>query len=375
MNKEKTMKALIQIGSTIAEEMDLSIIIVDEKIQEECDNETIANLVNDGSSHTIQWVSKSMPLRKWVNVEEKYSSYGNSITVNGLKINIDRRFIDGSLIDVEFDDCFEPVLTQIHYGSKTNKIMKLITRILSMVEDQKKEAFLETLCNNEEFCKDQIDQIRQGLEAGIFVDDIKIYADPRFNSAQIKEIRLGLINDGISDVVDLYADPKYSYNQMREIRYGLEGGLTEDQIETYADPDYCWNQMREIYSGLECGLTKEQISLYADPKYDGNQMHQIRYGLENGLTKDQIELYADPQYNDDQMQQIRFGLENGLSKDEIILYADPKFNSNQMYDIRWGFENGLTKEQVSLYADPKCSDRQMYKISRSLQKRAYKRPD
>jgi hypothetical protein len=50
---------------------------------------------------------------------------------------------------------------------------------------------------------------------------------------------------------------------MFEIRKGFEKGLTIEQVKFYANPKFDYRLMREMRYDFEDGLTMEQIKLYA----------------------------------------------------------------------------------------------------------------
>lgn len=72
-----------------------------------------------------------------------------------------------------------------------------------------------------------------------------------FDSLQMWEIREGLKKGLTVDEVNLYADPKYNSHQMWEIRIGLVQNLTAEQVMQYAYPDLPENQMRDIRKKLK----------------------------------------------------------------------------------------------------------------------------
>ena len=43
------------------------------------------------------------------------------------------------------------------------------------------------------------------------------------------------------------------------MRKGFENGLTIEEIELYANPKYDWEQMREIRESFRNGLTMEEV--------------------------------------------------------------------------------------------------------------------
>ena len=124
-----------------------------------------------------------------------------------------------------------------------------------------------------EFDKDQIDEIRKGLENGI---DVSKYADPQFNFDQMREIRLGL-EEGLD--VSKYADSNFDSRQMNQIKTGLYLSLN---VDIYADPKFNWSQMAQIRWGLEDGL---DVSKYADPRFHWSEMEKIKKEIEEKTKK------------------------------------------------------------------------------------------
>ena len=91
-----------------------------------------------------------------------------------------------------------------------------------------------------------------------------------FDAGQIYAVLVGLEQN-------FGADLKFNRDQMEQIRKGLEQGL---DVSIYANPKYDRNQMKQIRNGLEQGL---DVSIYADPQYDWRQMREIRTDLEFGV--------------------------------------------------------------------------------------------
>ena len=60
--------------------------------------------------------------------------------------------------------------------------------------------------------------------------------------------------------------------------------LTIEQVKVYADPKFDDDQMFQIRKGLEEGLTIKQIKVFAKPEFDCCQMEEIREGFKNGLS-------------------------------------------------------------------------------------------
>lgn len=136
--------------------------------------------------------------------------------------------------------------------------------------------------------KMQLNEVMEGLRAGLAISQIKMYSHDILNDKQMQEIRTGMEN-GLSKLqVALYANkPTLTYIQMKEVRLGLEGNLSNAQVEMYAKPTLLPEQMQEIRKGFECGLNKKQVEFLINQSYlTPQQMKEVRIGLENELPID-----------------------------------------------------------------------------------------
>ncbi len=79
--------------------------------------------------------------------------------------------------------------------------------------------------------------------------------------------------------------------QRKQIEKGLEQGLTIEQVRLYAKPEFDSDQMREIREGFLKGLSTDQIKLYATTDFDGLQMGVLRKFLLKHNNKPVNELY------------------------------------------------------------------------------------
>lgn len=75
------------------------------------------------------------------------------------------------------------------------------------------------------FNKDQIKEIRLGLEKGL---KVSLYADTCFNAKQMRQLRYGL-EDKLK--IKWYTNPRYDYKQMEQIRNALLDRLNENDLE------------------------------------------------------------------------------------------------------------------------------------------------
>lgn len=78
-------------------------------------------------------------------------------------------------------------------------------------------------------------------------------------------------NKDVKDFVDNFTDGarnriRYSL-EIEEILKGLDNGLTLDQVKIYASREFNAFEMEQIRLGLEHGLSVEQAGVYAKPEF------------------------------------------------------------------------------------------------------------
>jgi len=228
----------------------------------------------------------------------------------------------------------------------------------------------ETELLTEGFERDQINEIEEGIRAGI---DTSIYSKKEYFALQMHQIRLGLM-EGLP--IERYASTDYDWFQMEEIRLGLSEGL---DVTLYAFPSVPYETMRQVRKGLQKGinlsayrkldagilrelrkalLSRITLVKYIKEGYIAEQLKEIRLGLEKGLN---IEAYLNKEFRGVAIAEICKGLEKGL---DVSSYAKPEFNWQQMREIRWGLEKRI---DVSAYADAFYSWKQMREIRLGLE--------
>jgi len=229
----------------------------------------------------------------------------------------------------------------------------------------------ETELLAEGFERDQINEIAEGIRAGI---DTSIYSRKEYFALQMQQLRLGLTE---KLPVEMYASTDYDWFQMEEIRLGLSEGL---DASLYAFPDVPYNTMRQIRKGLHKGLnlsayrkldagilrelrkallSRVSIIKYMKEGYEAEQLKEIRLGLEKKLN---IVPFLKKEFRGVAIAEICKGLEKGL---DVSSYARLEFNWQQMREIRWGLESRI---DVSAYADAFYNWQQMREIRLGLEK-------
>lgn len=246
------------------------------------------------------------------------------------------------------------------------------------------------------FSADQINEIREGLEAGV---DVTVFAKKELLAIQMRQIRLGL-TEGLP--VEIYAHESYDWFQMEEIREGLKAGI---DVSKYASPDIPYDKMRQMRKGLQDGVdltgylqldagiirqlrkairSDVDILQFVQDGYSAEQLQVIRVDMQNEiniapyLTKElrgvsiaeiskglhngiDVSVYAKADYSWQQMRELRLGIENRV---DTSLYASPYYSWQQMQEIRLGLENGI---DVSDYRSLMHTTAEMRKIRIRLQ--------
>ena len=75
---------------------------------------------------------------------------------------------------------------------------------------------------------------------------------------------------------------------MQEIRESLDEGLPMNQIKMYAKPKFDNGQMSQIRKGFEHGLTIEQVQAYANSKFTDEKMNKL-CNEKNLLSSEELE--------------------------------------------------------------------------------------
>lgn len=189
------------------------------------------------------------------------------------------------------------------------------------------------------FTRDQIDEIKEGIEEGL---DVTCYTRNEFLAIQMRQIRLGL-EQGMNLSTYKHLDAGV-LKQMRLAVLGkinivpyIVGGDDAEQLEAIReamekeiDLSSCTGidlkgfrgiSLHEIFTGLEHGLN---VSVYAKTEYNWQQMREIRLGMEYMID---IEQYTNPYLSWRQMRKIRLGLEEGL---DVSYYRSPMYTAQEM---------------------------------------------
>ena len=63
---------------------------------------------------------------------------------------------------------------------------------------------------------------------------------------------------------------------MAQIRLGFEKGLSMEQVKLYANLKYDYNFMNIIRQDFEDGFTMKEVKLYVNPKFTVKEMKKLR---------------------------------------------------------------------------------------------------
>lgn len=220
----------------------------------------------------------------------------------------------------------------------------------------------------------QINELAIGLENGLTLDDIKLYAKSNMQSEQMREIRL-LLEYNLSaeekitqEQFNFIINHKFNSNEMKLIRVCFQYDISQNEIEnSLLNRNLDKVHINAFISGLENGLTINEAKLYTNPEYDYHQMEELRLGLEHKLSTEEVTFYSNPDFKRWQMYQIRLLLEwNATLENKYTLedfnFITPEFNSEQLMQIMQGLKDGLTLNEVKIYAKPNFNHFQMKEL-------------
>ena len=234
------------------------------------------------------------------------------------------------------------------------------------MDEKQLQEMMDEVTRGKEFSEDQTEEIRKGFENGLSMEQVQLFADPKFDSRVISSIErcfeAGLSMEQVSFCIDTCSKWEKKANKREEvrrpeevidtIRMDIQRGIPLDIIELYAGRSYglfsIYDDIREDV--LKKRFPEEQIRMYANLELNQYQAEQIRDAFEHDkLSTEQVKVFAKPEFDSRQMYHIRRYIRN-LSQDQIDILVNPKFDCSQMMEIHDGFMHGLTVEQVKAYA-------------------------
>lgn len=214
-------------------------------------------------------------------------------------------------------------------------------------------------------------------EKKLTIAQFKLVAKPNYSPSLMKLIysylEKGLNIERLKEATKIFKKFDFMGNHFDAILYGYYNGLTTEQVKFYANPKFNSYQMYKIINAFKNGLTEEQVKCFAKPDLSARQMEIICSGLEAGyLSVNQSNIYATTLFNDDQTYRVVEGYRKGLTTEQIEFYAKPIFDAEQMWQIISGFKNGLSLNDVMKYSSiKKIND--MEKARTKLEKELFKK--
>lgn len=135
----------------------------------------------------------------------------------------------------------EVTVTPLYIDELIDELLHIISQLIEHAKWAERGSLFKTLHDSGKFNKEQLAEIREGLEKGL---NVSIYAKPEFD-----DIQMSIIRHGLSDKIDIsiYAKPEFNWEQMEQIYIGLRKGL---DVSRYADPKISWQDMKNIKESL-----------------------------------------------------------------------------------------------------------------------------
>jgi len=271
-----------------------------------------------------------------------------------------------------------------------------------------KEELLEQ-CADMGLDKAQSQQVREGLDFGLSVEEVLQYAKKEFNVHQMNSIRLAIKNRLNPEELAFVANQRFSGHQMEQIVTGLKDGLTLEKVKSYADEaltahEMCKRRleliqetaietpsifsreyhdmmvriadkqsqqmkaMNKSFSVMEQFLSKQMKPEQTDTALE-NQVQEGQAKI-SGLLIEVERLQAVVQEKDNIITALAGKQEKSGRKDSIVgsfltlikrkekpvsimgLMSNTKFSDKQLEQIRLGYEHGLAVADIVWYAKP-----------------------
>jgi len=212
----------------------------------------------------------------------------------------------------------------------------------------------------------QMKEIHYGL-VNLNEQEIKLYANPKFNSSQMAEIRRGLQEEIDIEKVKKYAVKELSHKHMEIARIAIENKIDIDKMIQYIKEGFKPDQLYRILDAMLIHGGKD-VDLVANKNYSAEYMKVICKYLNRDMDVDIIKKWIASNFT---ARQLDFVLETiykyGLSDNKLKIFANPKYEVNQMEAIVDGLVGGLSIKAVKVYANPEFDSEQMSEIRSALQ--------
>jgi hypothetical protein len=141
------------------------------------------------------------------------------------------------------------------------------------------------------------------------------YLDQKFNYRQLMQLNFASLSD-----IDMTCmiNPKFSWRQMQEIRLGLENGIYVNNY--YLDEDIPFDKMREIRLLLKHDDFRNSNSTASLKRFSTEQLRQIRLCLDSGVKG--VEKYFSDTIDPYFLKRIRLLLLSMSAKESIKTLLD-----------------------------------------------------
>lgn len=262
----------------------------------------------------------------------------------------------------------------------------------------------------------QLQQIKEGLDFGLSVEEVGCYAKKEFDGSQMNSLRLAIKNRLIEEELSFVTDKRFSGHQMEQVVTGFKEGLTLEQVKGYADEKLTAHEMCKRRLQLLQEMVVEAPGMFSKEYYDdmlrvakkqSKQMEVLNKNVQdmqeflNQKKEPDIEggvLHKQLQEQKQEVADIIRALQEQRAeverlhtviadKDALIkilankkqkggqkreeagsffarmmkpkhpvtimeLMGNPKFSEGQLEQIRLGYEHGLAVDEIIWYAKP-----------------------
>lgn len=163
--------------------------------------------------------------------------------------------------------------------------------------------------------KDVIDVIVYAVTQGAGDDFVKMVGSGEYSREQVIELYLGVEHGLTVEKIELYANPVYSTNEMKARRLALEQGAAEADLLQCFSSAFSDSQKDIVIRAFLEGLSLDEVRLIADYHFVPEKMEQALCGFVGGLTLKQVRQYYKAEHSALLMRNIRICMENVIGDD------------------------------------------------------------
>ena len=149
----------------------------------------------------------------------------------------------------------------------------------SQNERDRRKEFFEDCMNSRFFDDRQKELIKEGYDANLSLEKLKLFAKVGYTTAQMEQILLGIFQGLNLEQLENYAYRDCYSETMKIIRENYRKNLEPEKMDLLIYKNFDYAQVKEINQGIKDNLTFEQLLTFAKPEINWKIMNMKREQL------------------------------------------------------------------------------------------------